>query len=251
MKQIKEITVIVAEDEPAIRQKIISILAEVREIEVICAVENGIQLMEQCLIHEPDAVFADIGLPEMSGMEAIQNLLVDLPDLFTVFITAYSQYAVEAFEISAVDYVLKPITSKRILKAVAKLKQHLLEKEALRQQRNASNIKKEKIPVRDERGLIFLNQDDIFMLEKEQKKTIIHTKTQKYKTLATINSFKQKLNSSFFQTHRSFIINLDKVHKVIPFGDRTGMIEFENYKQKAQVSRNNLGELYRRLNLND
>ena len=169
MKQIKEITVIVAEDEPAIRQKIISILAEVREIEVICAVENGIQLMEQCLIHEPDAVFADIGLPEMSGMEAIQNLLVDLPDLFTVFITAYSQYAVEAFEISAVDYVLKPITSKRILKAVAKLKQHLLEKEALRQQRNASNIKKEKIPVRDERGLIFLNQDDIFMLEKEQK----------------------------------------------------------------------------------
>jgi len=245
--EIKEITVIVAEDEPALRQKIIAILEEVPEIEVICEAENGIQLIEQCLIHEPDAVFADIGLPEMSGMEAVQNLFTDLPDLFAVFITAYSQYAVEAFEISAVDYVLKPVTGKRILKAVAKLKQHMLEKEALRKQRNISNIKKEKIPVRDENGLIFLNQDEIFMLEKEQKRTIIHTKTHVYKTLATINSLKQKLNGSFFQTHRSFIVNLDKVHKIFPLGDRTNMIEFEDYDKQAQVSRNNLAELYRKL----
>lgn len=250
MDCVKEITVIVAEDEPAIRQKIIDILNEVPEIEIVCEVGNGLELIEQCLIHEPDAVFADIGLPEMSGIEAVQNLLADLPDLFTVFITAFSQYAVEAFEISAVDYVLKPITNKRIMKTVSKLKRHMLEKEALRIQRNSINIKKEKITIKSENGLIFLDQDDIFMLEKEQKKTIIHTEDGICKAMATLNSLKQKLNGAFFQTHQSFIVNLNKIHKIVPFGDRAYMIEFKEYDQKAQVSRNNITELHKILNLN-
>ena len=71
-------TIIIAEDEPAVRSRIRNILGNVPEVEIICEVENGEQLIEQCLIHEPDAIFVDIGLPIVNGMEAVQSLVKDL-----------------------------------------------------------------------------------------------------------------------------------------------------------------------------
>lgn len=182
-------------------------------------------------------------------MEAVQSLVKDLPNLYIVFITALSQYAVDAFDVSAVDFILKPINEKRIYKSIHKIKQYIKEKEIVKKYVLNENNKSGKISIKDGEGIILLNLDEIIMFEKEQKFTIIHTKRKTYKTLATMSSFDSKLNRSFLQTHRAFIINLNEVYKIIPVGDRTNLIQFKNYDKQAYVSRRNMPELYSRLGL--
>lgn len=182
-------------------------------------------------------------------MEAVQSLVKDLPNLYIVFITALSQYAVDAFDVSAVDFILKPINEKRIYKSIHKIKQYIKEKEIVRKYVLNENNKSGKISIKDGEGIILLNLDEIIMFEKEQKFTIIHTKKKMYKILATISSFESKLNGNFLQTHRAFIINLNEVYKIIPVGDRTNLIQFKNYDKQAYVSRRNMPELYSRLGL--
>lgn len=245
MEGLKEISVIIAEDEPAIRRKIINILKSVEKIKVIGEVDNGARLVEQCLLEEPDAILVDIGMPEMNGMEAVHSIREDLPDLFVIFITAFTDYALEAFEVSAVDYVMKPIKEKRLLKAISRLRQYLAERVAFQ----AKEVAEKEIVIKNGEDINVINQDQILMVEKEDKNLLIHTRKEVFKIKGTLSSFKNKLNNSFLQTHRSFMVNLNEVEKVISAGDRTCMVEFKNYKEKAYVSRTYLQQLYDKLQL--
>lgn len=117
------VTVLVAEDEPLMRERLLGMLATAwPEARVVAAPENGIDAWEAWLEHEPQVVFLDIRMPGMSGLEVAERIG---RRSHVVFVTAYDQYAVDAFDTGAVDYLLKPIQPGRLDKALARLREKL------------------------------------------------------------------------------------------------------------------------------
>ena len=113
---------VIAEDEAVIRQGLLDALAQVcPELEILAACEDGGEALEAIAMHQPDVAFLDIRMPGMSGLEVAQAMMLASPRTQVVFVTAYDQYAIDAFEKGAVDYLLKPIANDRLLATVTRL----------------------------------------------------------------------------------------------------------------------------------
>jgi DNA-binding LytR/AlgR family response regulator len=128
------IRVLIAEDEPVLAQTLVQSLQRLwPEIEVVAMVQNGIAAVEEALARRPDVLFLDIKMPGKTGLEAAQELAEDWPENgqggtpfpLVVFVTAYDEYALEAFEHAAIDYVMKPVNDARLAKTVERLKARL------------------------------------------------------------------------------------------------------------------------------
>jgi DNA-binding LytR/AlgR family response regulator len=124
------ITALIAEDEPLLAQVLHNQLAQAwPELKLLPHAGNGLQALELALAHQPDVLFFDIQMPGMSGLDAVSELAdnwpTDQPFPALVFVTAFDQYAVQAFEAQALDYVLKPVQSERLLRTVQRLKTRL------------------------------------------------------------------------------------------------------------------------------
>src|SRR5690242_13256455 len=114
------IRTLIIDDEAPARSRIKRMLSIFRDIEIMGEAENGLQALDKIQIHKPDAVFLDIEMPELDGIWVAASLLADGPTV--VFVTAYDEYALKAFEVCAMDYLLKPITETRLESVVQKLR---------------------------------------------------------------------------------------------------------------------------------
>ncbi|MEM7659234.1 MAG: LytTR family DNA-binding domain-containing protein [Bacteroidota bacterium] len=212
---------IIIDDEPRARAVLRTLLEEnCPEVEILAEAEDVPEAVKAINKHHPDIIFLDIEMPGYSGFE--------LMDFFSeinfqiIFTTAYSEYAVQAFQVSAIDYLLKPIQIDQLLHAVQKAKEKLnhsqtLEKlEALKSNLNSDGqIKKIALPVAN--GLLFVETEDIIYLKAEGSYTQIHL-VQGPKLLVSrkLKEFEKLLsNPSFFKSHRSYLINLNHVKQYV------------------------------------
>ena len=209
--------VIIIDDEEAARLLIKQYMAEFKELEVVEECENGIEAVSAINRLEPDMVFLDIQMPGLSGFQVLKQI-VHIPQV--IFTTAYDQYAIKAFDLNAIDYLLKPYTRQRFNQAVSKL---------LIQQRDTwaslsalaetaspySSSYSEKILVEQGSKLISLNVNDIVYLEAVKDYTTIYTAKARFLSGFGIGAIEQKLNPSIFlRVHRSFIINIHSIQEV-------------------------------------
>lgn len=215
------ISAIIVDDEQKARHVLRQILEQhcprVQLLGEAANVPAALQLIHQ---HQPQLVFLDIEMPGYSGLQLME--LVEQPGFQVVFTTAYSEYALQAFEVSAIDYLLKPIRIEKLVNAVAKAEQHLASHAtpqrvaALRQNMQAGAVQQLVLPVAD--GYLFLPPADIEMLEAEGGYTRIH-KTDGSSLLITrlIRDFEKHLDGLpyFFRCHRSHIVNLQRVQRWI------------------------------------
>lgn len=129
---------LIAEDEPILAQALQAALARLWPELEVTIVGNGVAAVEQALAQHSDVLFLDIKMPGKTGLEAAQELAEDWPDdvgfPLVVFVTAYDEYALQAFEQAAIDYVLKPVSDERLARTIVRLKERLAQKEQLRQQ---------------------------------------------------------------------------------------------------------------------
>lgn len=172
--------------------------------------EDGLALIAR---EGPDLVFLDIEMPEQDGFQLIEQLpAYDRPQI--VFTTAYEQYAVKAFKVSAVDYLLKPIDIDELKHTVERIVKERTQvwKQALEQFKEIS-LKKLVIP--HQSGITFLEENNIICLEANRNYTEIHTRNGKKMMVAkTLGDFEEMLTSNtFFRVHRSFIINLQALEQ--------------------------------------
>lgn len=212
---------IIIDDEPRARKVLSTLLAEnCPEVEILGTagdVPEGVKSINKL---QPDVVFLDIEMPGYSGFELLdffQEVTFQI-----IFTTAYSEYALQAFEVSAIDYLLKPIQIDKLISAVEKAKQQIsysqtAEKlEALKSNLSAEGqIKKIALPVAN--GLLFVETLDIIYLKAEGSYTQIHlVNGPKLLVSKKLKEFEQLLqNPSFFKSHRSFLINLDHVQQYV------------------------------------
>ncbi|GAE26737.1 transcriptional regulator [Halalkalibacter wakoensis JCM 9140] len=229
------IKVIIAEDNKDAQDIMASFLKPLQQFEVIGVADNGESLLDVNLNLKPELIIADINMPKLNGIDAIASCLKVNPDLKFIYTTAYEKYAVKAFDLNAVDYLIKPIKKERFYVALEKAKGLL-------------DYKKEKtiLTIQMDRTSYFIQNKDIICIEKENRKTIIHTATQKYETNDSLDSILSRLSNNFFRTHRSFIVNIDYISHITAEGE-TYLAHLRNYPHPAYVSKLRISELYKEI----
>lgn len=237
MKNSWKITIVVAEDEPPIRKLLQSYLEDFPQVEVAAAASSGKELLEITERIEFDAVFLDIQMPDMDGLSAAAKIKGLHPDVFIVFVTAHTKYAAESYQLEAVDYLVKPVTRDGIARAIKKIEKFL----SLNNSSGSSG--QDRILIKNNHEIYFVNPAEIFFVEKELKKTVIHSVNGKYFTTEPLYELEKKLGQNFFRCHRGFIINTDRIERIVPIADRLYEVSFYNYPHRVTMRRQKLEEL--------
>jgi len=197
----KKIAVIIIDDERSARNEIRTLLAGYPDFEILAEARNTDEAKALIGEKHPDLIFLDIQMPEGSGFELLESL-INVPQV--VFVTAFDQYAVKAFEISALDYLMKPVREERFAKAIEQARQKL------------AAAHEERIFVKDRNQYHFINWNSVFLIESMDNYARLYFDDKKVFLKSSLNQLEQRLNKDvFFRANRAQIINMqfiDKIH---------------------------------------
>ena len=224
------IKAIIVDDEPLALDVLETYIAQLPELELVARCENALEAREVLKEHDVDLMFLDINMPQLTGIDFVKTLSVKPNFIFT---TAHPYYAIEGFELNAIDYLMKPIPLERFMKAVNKVINMQLG------ETSAPEKKKENfIFVKADKKLIKVNFDDILYIEGLKDYVIIRQKEGRVITLHTMKSLEAKLPDHIFKRiHRSYIVNIGEIDAIVG-----NMIEL---KEKSQVKHIPIGKNYR------
>jgi len=252
-----KLKVAIAEDENHMRTILRKALEPVKGVEVIYETDNGRDLIEHVELYNPHAVFLDIEMPGIDGLEAAKEIVDIYPDTALVFVTGYPEHMAEAFELYAFDYLVKPFdpervrrTAKRIMKAVNTSKKASLYDMRDLDFEPAANGRLPKLAVYRDGGRIYLDCRDIIFLTRAHRKTLIYTVDRKepVQTSEPLNSIYERLDGhTFFRSHKSYIINLNYVEGHVKWGSKTHQVSMKHTRERVLVSSKVLPELEERL----
>ena len=240
---IMTIRTLIIDDEAPARRELRYLLEQLSGVEVVGEAANGTSALKEIREIKPQLVFLDIHMPGMSGLELAQ-FLSELPakPLF-IFATAFDEYALQAFEVDAVDYLCKPFVLERVAKAVLKaVKALYLETTphavAVRDDFGACN----KIPLYRGESIIPTSPGQIIFIQSIEGELFAHAVDGKYRIHSTLNELGQKLSKSgFIRPHRSFLINSNHIFEVIPlFNGSYKLIMADGVRTEIPVSRYNM-----------
>ena len=209
------IKAILIDDEPLARDIVKIYLSEDAEITVVAECSDGFEGVKAIALHKPDLIFLDIQMPKINGFEMLE-LIDETPHV--IFTTAYDEYALKAFEINALDYLLKPIEKGRFDAAIKKLKIRVKEQQKQSIVLDPINIdpaQNSRVVVKKDGAISIIPVGDINYLEANDDYVTLNTSSGVYQKNKTMAFFEQTLNSNeFIRIHRSYLINLSQVTKI-------------------------------------
>jgi DNA-binding LytR/AlgR family response regulator len=212
--------VLVVDDEDLARARIRELLGGFDDVECVGEAENGPEAVERIRELGPDLVILDIQMPGMSGLEVVEAL--DEPPLI-IFATAYNEYAIRAFEVNSVDYLLKPIGAERLGEAIERARRIVDGGPELRGQieRIAALVRSrgvERLPVSKGKRIVLLDHADVVWIGVSDELVFAHTKDDRYLINMTMAELEERLDPGvFFRIHRSSIVNLNHVVEIVPW----------------------------------
>ena len=221
------IRVLVADDQPMARERLVSLLAAEPGVELAGTASSGPETVECIRQVSPDLVFLDLQMPGMDGFKVIEEVGVDrMPP--TVFVTAYDEYAVRAFEVQALDYLLKPFGKQRFQSALERARRHLArERQGEMAGRLAELLRtgrppgagRERLLVKAGGRVSFVDVEQIDWVEAEGNYVRIHAGSQVHLMRETMNGLVAAIGSQrFFRIHRSRIVNVARVKELLIAG---------------------------------
>ncbi len=196
---------IIADDEPIARQILENYIEALPNLEIVASCKNAFEVLEILQKRDVDILFLDINMPKLSGLSLLKTMQ-QKPNV--IITTAYAEYAIEGFELAVTDYLLKPFSLERFLQAVLKVQQNLdktKETILLEKEQVAASIF-----VKSDKKIIKLNFDDINYIEAYGNYIKIYTHKMVL-TPQTLSDFLEKLPNNFLRTHKSFVINFNKL----------------------------------------
>lgn len=219
----RKVRTIVVDDEPLACKRLAKLLKEDDEIEVVEICANGQEAIEQINEQSPDLIFLDIQMPEINGFEVLQNIEPEKVPI-VIFVTAYDEYALQAFEVHALDYLMKPFNKERFRDSLKRAKTTILNDntemigEKIENLLNYLEPEEEslkRILIKTSNRYFFLKTVDIDWIESAGNYVRIHSGNSNYLIRETMINMEKKLDSEqFFRIHRSTIINVDKVKEL-------------------------------------
>ena len=246
MTNARNIRVLVVDDEPLARDMIREMLAEDSEVEIVAECVNGREAVDAIKSQRPDLVFLDIQMPELGGFEVLESLDPQSTP-YVIFVTAYDQYAVRAFEVHAFDYLLKPFDEERFDAAWQRVKEkikldqtgerdrHIL---ALLEELKSGPRHLERLVIKNGGRVFFLNVQDVHCIESEGNYVRVYDNQKGYLLRETISSLEEQLDPrQFRRIHRSAIVKIDRIKEMQPWFHGEYRIIMENGKELT-LSRN-------------
>jgi DNA-binding LytR/AlgR family response regulator len=214
------VRVLIADDEPVARQVLREHLGDMTGIDIVGEAATGSEAAQRILDLDPDLVLLDQQMPEMDGLSVVRRLRSRMP--LVIFVTAFQQHALEAFEVGAVDYLLKPVRRERLEQAIEK---------ARRQWKPAPSIKTPFKKIAGKRGsdIYLLDPSEIIAFQAEGELVHIITASQKYLAESTLKELeKDPALSAFRRIHRATLLNTDHIRKISPLSSRRWLLKMSN-----------------------
>jgi two-component system LytT family response regulator len=208
----RPIATIIVDDEPLARRGVRQLLAPHHDFTVIAECRNGREAVRAIRTLSPELVFLDVQMPGEGGLDVVREVGVDaMPDV--VFVTAYDEYAVRAFEARAMDYLVKPIGTERFGEALARVRSRMREREALAHAARAE--RRETIAVPTTNGLVVLGLTEIDWIEADDYYAAIHARGRRLLLRESLASLEQRLaHGRFVRAHRSALVAVDRIVEV-------------------------------------
>lgn len=229
---------LIIDDEPLASGLVAEHLAPFEQIEVVGQYHDGFAGLKAIQEHRPDLVFLDIQMPKLSGLELLELLEEERPAV--IFTTAFDQYALQAFEARAVDYLLKPFSEERFQQAVEKFlaqPQHLRQNAERLQQSPELQERRDRLVIKDGGRIRLIPYEQLIRLEADGDYVLIRTEQGKFMQKKTLRYFEERLPAQqFLRVHRSHLINLSHVQRIDPYGKNDHLARLQNQEQ-VPVSR--------------
>jgi two-component system LytT family response regulator len=255
----RKIKVIVVDDEPPARRNLRALLKGVQDIELVKECGNGRDAVCQIRALQPDLVFLDVQMPELDGFEVLEYL-AGHPLPVIIFVTAYDQYALRAFEVSALDYLLKPFDDARFHRALSQARRQIEQQDASELGRKlmtllgTREVKADaptryltRLMVKTTGRVIFIRAEDIDWIEAYDNYLRLHVGGKAHLLRQTMNELEAALNpEQFARIHRSTIVNLDRVKELRPHLNGEHLVILQDGKE-LKLSRGRKEWLERRL----
>ena len=255
---------IVVDDEVLARRLLLSCLGEIPEIEILAECANGREALTAVLELEPDLMFLDVRMPGLHGFEVIKKIQPEVLPM-VIFCTAFERYALDAFEIHAVDYIVKPLDEERLhlavkralarnqeemhsseskaslLGAIDAIRTNISDHEPVRKKsanRDSLTTPERKISIKDRDSIKLIKIDSIAWVDAAGDYMCVHADGETHIMRCTMNSLLEELDATIFKrVHRSTIVNLNCIEEVIPHTKGEYFLQLEN-GEKIKVSRN-------------
>jgi len=229
------IRAIIVDDEDLARQIVREYLREEEDIEIVAECTNGFDAVKAAATHKPDLLFLDVQMPKLDGFEVLE--LIDR-EIAVVFVTAYDQYAMKAFDAAAVDYLLKPFDQERFRTALQRARRRLGEgprmpsASELRNAAQAPGQHSQRIVIKDGTRVHILPVNQLEYAEAQDDYVALHSGGKTFLKQQTISSLEAALDPSrFVRVHRSFLVSLERVAKIEPYTKDTRIAVLTNGAQ--------------------
>jgi two-component system, LytTR family, response regulator len=218
------IPVMIADDEAPARRKLARFLGEHEDVTIVAEASNGIDALDLIAMTKPRLVFLDIHMPDLDGLGVAQALVRAEEPPSIVFVTAFDQYAVKAFEVSALDYLLKPYDKNRFEQALERARRSVdtrpdgdaLAATLARIRNEEQYVRRLLIP--NEGRSFFVATREIARLESDGNNVLVHTARGSHTLRTTLESIETRLDpSQFARVHRSHIVNIDEIAEIHPW----------------------------------
>ncbi|NMA54854.1 MAG: response regulator transcription factor [Firmicutes bacterium] len=254
-----KLKVLVVDDEAPARSELRYLLERTGKVKVIGDAASGSEAIDLILALDPEAVFLDIKMPEQDGFDVAEAVLAaaEHPPLF-VFATAFDTYALQAFEISAVDYILKPFQEERVAQTVERLLSLRANYNQIELARNLQvlldKVKMEqepdKVPVDINDRIVLIPTASIYAAYCRDKEVHIKTKTKEYQVRSTLAELEERLGPRFFRVHKGYVVNTDHIAEIIPWFHGSYLLVMADQEQtEIPVSRRQSPLLRQKLGL--
>ena len=237
------IRTIIVEDEKPARDLIKNYMEGFPVLELIGEYDNGFDGLKAINEHKPDVIFLDVQMPKLTGFEMLE-VLEHHPDV--IFTTAYDQYAIQAFEQNAVDYLLKPFSKDRFREAIERLESRIETRpadsgiEKIRKHLIESDEKLHRVVIKKSGKIHVISTSDINYLEAQDDYVMIYTNDGKYLKQQTMKFFENHLDpEQFVRVHRSYIANVTSIERIEPY-EKTNFILILKDGNKVPVSRSGM-----------
>jgi len=223
----RKIRTLIVDDEPLARERMRSLLAAESDFEIVGEATDGLEAVDAIQTHTPDLVFLDVHMPKLDGFEVIETVGAEqMPAV--IFVTAYDQHALRAFDVQALDYLLKPFDSDRFQAALKRVRTQIDSQETgdlgrrllalVRDLKPERGNKSDRLVVKSGGRLFFLRADEIDWIEAAGNYVRLHVGTEAHMLRETMNSIEARLNPELFvRIHRSHIVNIERIKELQPW----------------------------------
>jgi two-component system, LytTR family, response regulator len=242
-------SVLIADDDEAMRNVLRHVIGKAEGFTLAGEAADGSETMRMFEELKPHVVFLDVEMPGIDGVECARQIQDMNPATAIIFVTAHNKYMSEAFEVYAFDYLVKPFKVDRMLQTLARVRDSLTLSCAVPALARTVNAERKpldgRLMLKHREGSAFIDLNNLLLVQREDRATVLYTKSgERYAIADSLSDLESRLPADvFFRSHKSYIINLNHVKDITPYGRWTYVVRMDGIKQDALITHTKYEEL--------